>query len=459
MGYLIIPASKEYGEIERMKIGLVGDGGREHAIARKIAESSQAELFVAAKNINHGIRSIAKGYAQLNMTDLDGIVAYFEQNQVGLVVIGPEATLIAGIVDKLRAKGILAVGPTQQQARLEGDKSFMRYLLNEKIGWGSPAWKLVASIKEAEAFIRSQGEVVVKPVGLTGGRGVRVMGVQLKDINEALSFIQELLETNSSVLLEEKVIGQEFSRLAFICDGKVIPMPVMQDFKYAYDGDKGMMTGGMGTYSFADGKMPFLTSDEIKTADKLLEEVIAALEKETGEPYRGFLYGQFMITRSGLRLIEFNVRLGDPEALNVNALLEGDSAQLFEKLASGKLSKADVQFKPMASVVKYLVPEEYPAKLTHDYFFNLDENKVSEADFTLIQASVMKTGETEWKALGSRTMAIVGLGQEAAVLAEKIDALIDELKPQGLRYRKDVGNRDNILQKVEMMDRIRGVRK
>ncbi|MEA4812553.1 MAG: phosphoribosylamine--glycine ligase [Anaerolineaceae bacterium] len=439
------------------KIGLIGDGGREHALARKITESPESELYVAASNQNDGIKRIAKMYHQIPMTDLAGIVIYFKQNGVELVVIGPESTLAKGIVDQLRAEGIAAVGPTLKQAALEGDKSFMRRLLNDKLGWGSPDWKLISTMQEASHFMDKHGEIVVKPVGLTGGRGVRVMGIQLKDKTEALHFIEELLQTDKHVLLEEKVIGQEFSRMAFVCDQEVIPMPVMQDFKYAYDGDKGMMTGGMGVYSFADGKMPFLTRQDIEEADKLLNEVIRALQEETGQPYRGFLYGQFMASKNGIKLIEFNVRLGDPESINVNALLEGDAIELFGRLANGELKAGDISFKHKASVVKYLVPDEYPAKLSHEYHFSLDEKRVEAKGFKLIQASVERTGEETWKALGSRTIAILGLGEQPGTIAEAMDKAIIDLHPSGLRFRKDVGNAGIIEQKTEMMRRIRGL--
>lgn len=438
-----------------MRVGLIGNGGREHAIARGLCRNPETHLFVAAQGQNSGIAQLAKGYRETGFKNPGSIVDYFAEQQVDFAVVGPEATLMLGVVDGLRAAHIPAVGPTRAQAQLEGDKAFMRHLLRDQIGWGSPAWSTVTSLADAKTFLSEVGQVVVKPLGLTGGKGVRVMGIQLEGHDEALDYVSELLQTDGEVLLEECVVGEEFSRMAFVSDGDLAPLPLMQDFKYAYDGDRGLMTGGMGAYSTADGGLPFVEPKDQHDADRLLREVVKALEILTGDAYRGFLYGQFMVTRSGIKLIEFNVRLGDPEALNLMAILGSDATRVFYQIATGQLEPAEIQFKPQASVSKYLVPQAYPDAVIEPIPFRLDEQVVAQAGLSLIHGSVERTGPAAWVALGSRTFGLVGVGDSPGAVSERIDACLTQLAIPELRYRKDVGQREVIARKVTRMKDLR----
>lgn len=438
-----------------MKIGLIGNGGREHAMAIGLCNNPETQLFVAAQGKNAGIAELAGHYQETSFTQPQMIVDYFSHQRVDFVVVGPEATLMLGIVDQLRSAGIPTVGPTQAQAQLEGDKSFMRHLLRDQIGWGSPAWSTVSSLADARTFLDAVGQIVVKPLGLTGGKGVRVMGIQLEGHDEVLDYIDQLLTSDGEVLLEECLIGEEFSRMAFVSDGVIAPVPLMQDFKYAYDGDRGLMTGGMGAYSTADGGLPFVSADDLNQADSLLAEVVQALEKTTGEAYRGFLYGQFMVTNSGIKLIEFNVRLGDPEALNLMAILATDAAMAFHQIAAGRLDREGVQFQQKASVSKYLVPNAYPDPITHPIPFSLDDIAVEQAGLMLIHGSVEKVSPAEWLALGSRTFGLVGLGETPGAVCESIDGFLSKTPIPELRYRKDVGSAQVIANKIKRMEQIR----
>jgi phosphoribosylamine---glycine ligase len=439
-----------------MKMGLIGNGGREHAMARRLCENPSAALSVAAGAKNAGIMDLAVDYAVTGFKHTAEVVDYFTARKVDWVVVGPEATLMLGVVDALREAGIPAVGPTGAQAQLEGDKSFMRRLLQEKLDWGSPAWQVVTDRSQAEAFLDRVGEAVVKPLGLTGGKGVRVMGLQLPDRQALLDYADEVIKCDGEVLLEEKVLGEEFSRMAFVADGVVAPVPLMQDFKYAYDGDRGLMTGGMGAYSFAEGGLPFVTPAELADADRLLREVVAALEEESGQAYRGFLYGQFMSSPRGIRLIEFNVRLGDPEALNLMAILASDAAELFASIATGTMQSGDAAFKLQASVSKYLVPQAYPGRADGEVLFDLDPSAVEAAGLTLIHGSVEKRGEGRWQALGSRTFGLVGLGDQPGSVSERIEAFLAAHPIPELRHRKDVGSQAVIDQKIRRMADLRG---
>lgn len=437
-----------------MKIGLVGSGGREHAMAKALVRDLGKDvLYVLGSHVNPGMAALATNYQVGNISDPGVLLDYFRAQRVDLVVIGPEAPLMSGAVDVLRRQGIPVIGPTKLQAFLEGSKSFMRDLLKKRVGWGSPEWAVVESQAQAREFITRVQQVAVKPIGLTGGKGVKVMGIHLHTVEEALLDAESIIQKDGRVLLEERVIGEEFSRIAFVSAGRISGMPVAQDYKYAYDGDLGNMTGGMGSYTCADSSMPFLSEADLVEADRMLADVVAALEIETGDAYRGFLYGQFMTTPRGLRVIEFNVRLGDPEAINLMALVDFNLPELLADLAAGKLESGAAAFRRQASVCKYLVPESYPES-GQPVQFQLDEQAIRAAGFDLICASVKKDGSL-WETLGSRTLALVGLGDDPAGISARMESLLEHFQPAGLRHRKDVGDGAVIQARVERMDRLR----
>jgi len=450
-----------------MKIGLIGSGGREHAIANALVRNQKRDsLYVFAGHKNPGIERLAENIAIGPVTDVNSILGYFEKVDVDFVIVGPEVPLLAGVVDALRGDGIPTVGPTRAQARIEGDKAFMRDMIQRRVGWGIPDWRLLSDRQGASDFIAQVGEVAVKPVGLTGGKGVRVMGVHMDGVGETLDLVEAWIESDGRVLLEERLVGEEFSRMVFISDEKIVPMPLAQDFKYAYDGDTGGMTGGMGSYTMADGGMPFVEPADIEQADRMIEETVAALVAETGDDYRGFLYGQFMITAGGIRVIEYNARLGDPEAINVMLTLQGDTAELLHQVAVGELDSDRVTFAPRASLCKYLVPAGYPENPGDPISFTLDESKVNEAGFSVVFASVERDG-AKYRTLGSRTVAIAGLGAEPDTgpvtslgeISRQMEELLAVVEPPGLRHRQDVGDADVIREKVERMKRLRAGRR
>ena len=439
-----------------MRIGLIGSGGREHAMAKAFCRQPVRDsLFVFASHHNPGIDMIATDTIVGKLNDVTAIVNYFLEKEVDFVAVGPEVPLMAGAVDALRFAGVPTVGANQAQAQIESDKHFMRQMLAEIVPWGSPAWKVVQSRQEAADFINEVGEVAVKPTGLTGGKGVQVMGTQLMTVEAALDYIDLWLEKEGVVLLEERLVGEEFSRMVFASDEKIAPVSVAQDFKYAYDGDSGLMTGGMGAYTMADGSMPFLTTENLAQADNLMAQVIHALGENSGAPYRGVLYGQFMVTARGIRVIEFNARLGDPEAINVMTLLGGDPAQVFYDIARGQLDTTMVAFADKASLVKYVVPEEYPKESIKGRQFSFDAAAVESAGFQVIYASIQAAPGGGLETLGSRTLAVVGLGEHPGLLCDDMEKLLAKVQPQGLRHRADIGSWALVEQKTAWMESLR----
>ena len=438
-----------------MKVGLIGSGGREHAIAEALVKNSQRDhIFVFGNSRNYGIERIAEVYGIGMLTDISAMVSFFKENLVDYVVIGPEQPLTHGVADALREENIPVLGPNKIQAQLEGSKTFMRNLMKEQIGWGSLRWQKIDSTAEARLFIEKIGKVVIKPIGLTGGKGVQVMGEHLHFIEETLSLIDQIIQKDGVVLLEERLIGEEFSRIALVSDNAIIPFPIAQDFKYAFEGDTGGMTGGMGSYTMANGRMPFLDDADIEQADQLMAEVVGALNKISGVPYRGFLYGQFMATRDGITIIEFNVRLGDPEAINVMSLFDCDVAQVLNQAALGDLDPKGVVFEELASLCKYLVPSGYPEKNQKDLIFKFDENQVTGAGFSVLYSSVEESGSS-FRTLGSRTLAILGKGEKPGQLSNDMEDLLKIIEPPVLRHRRDIGSEETIKRKTEHLMKLR----
>jgi len=353
---------------------IVGCGAREHALARAVLASpsfraSGGKLYAAGEYQNPGVASCcSSGRVEiLDITDPVQTAVFAERMHIDLALIGPEAPLAAGVSDYLQDAGISVFGPRKQLAAIETSKSYARNLLASAAPEAIPQYYTVSRQDEAEKIIseliRLKDGCVIKADGLKGGKGVKVWGDHLHTVEDALRYSRELMETDGSCLIEEKLTGQEFSLLSFTDGVHCIHMPPVQDHKRAWDGDTGPNTGGMGSYTGADHSLPFLEPQDIAEAQRLNEKTAAALLQETGMPYRGVLYGGFMACREGIKVIEYNARFGDPEVLNLLPLLESDFLEICSAAADGKLDtvkQRGIRFAHKASVCKYVVPEGYP---------------------------------------------------------------------------------------------------
>jgi phosphoribosylamine--glycine ligase len=437
-----------------MRIGLIGSGGREHAIAEALTRGDSASTLCAYLHFpNPGIVARAEALKIGSLIDVQSITRFFQRVQPDLIFVGPEAPLAAGAVDALAARGLPAIGPTKAQARLESDKAYMRRLLRERVGYGYPDHLETSEISEVKAFIANQKDhVVVKPVGLTGGKGVRLLGANLTSAEKAVAYASELIAGDGRVLMEERLLGEEFSLMAFSDGQHVVPMPLAQDFKYAYDGDQGGMTGGMGAYTCADGSLPFVTELEYRDAFGLVKEILAAVQDDTQQPYRGVLYGQFMLTARGPIVVECNVRLGDPEAINVLAASEDDLGDVLSRIAGGTLSV--VAFGPQATVSKYLVPDGYPGPAEGGSEFRLDLRWLERQGVGVRFASVTARDDG-YEAGSSRAFALLALADTPAEASERIERVIAGMDLPGLRHRRDVGHSSVLEAKVQHMEQLR----
>ncbi len=439
-----------------MRVLAVGGGAREHAIVAALARSD-AEIFACMKNSNPGIARAAKGVLLTEETHVQKVVQFAKSKRVDLAVIGPEAPLEAGLSDALITARVATASPSRNAARLETSKSFMRELLAKHKIKGAVRFHKADSMDEVGRAVDELGlEVVVKPIGLTGGKGVKVFGEHMMERKDIMAYAEEIFSNkiggSASLIVEEKLVGEEFTVQAF-CDGrKVVPMPAVQDHKRAYEGDKGPNTGGMGSYSQEDGLLPFLKKGEYDAAVEIMNEVVAALRRESSE-YRGTMYGQFMLTSKGPKVIEFNARFGDPEAMNVLSLLRGDFVKICEGMADGNVDKGLARFDPKASVCKYVVPEGYGTKSLSGAELTVDEAAIAEVGALLYYANV---NEKEGKIFttSSRSIGIVGVApsiEEAEKIAEKAIGHVSGR----IHVRHDIAKREMLEAKVRRMDLIR----
>lgn len=443
---------------------IVGSGAREHAIAETLARSPQSPDLLCFSNAhNPGIERLCRRYATGAVTDAATIAAFANEQGATLAVIGPEAPLGAGVADALWAAGVPTVGPKQTLARIESSKGFARDLLAKHGIPGNPEFHRFAPdakrsldelLREVEAVLQRLGERhVIKDDGLAGGKGVKVFGDHLHSMDESLLYCRELLDAGHPFVVEEKLEGEEFSLLSFT-DGTILRhMPPVQDHKRAYEGDRGPNTGGMGSYSGPDGLLPFLTREDVLEAQAINERTVAALREECGEPYRGVLYGGFMATRHRVRLIEYNARFGDPEALNLLMLLDTDLLTIFRAITDGTLAELHTAFLPEASVCKYVVPEGYPDSPRKGDRVNLPEYLLPGVSLFLSAVDV-RAGELI--ATGSRTVAVVGRGvtiADAEELCERFASII----PGPFFHRRDIGTAEALARRVQHMRGLRSV--
>jgi len=428
-----------------MKILVVGGGGREHAIASALARNSETEIFSVMGNRNPGISCLARDVKLCRETDISRIVSYARQSGVGYAFIGPEAPLEAGIVDQLESAGINCIGPTRAAARIETDKAFCRDMMELHRIDGCPKYRVFKNPAEAVSFINDHDEdLAIKPIGLTGGKGVRIMGEQV-DRAGAITYVKSL---SSGVVLEERLIGEEFTLQAFVDGSHLIPMPLVQDHKRAYDGDLGPNTGGMGSYSMPDHKLPFVSETDYTKALAIMQSTVAVMER-TGNPYKGILYGQFMNTARGPKVIEFNARFGDPEAMNVLSLLRSDLSGIVDKITTGSLSAADASFEKAATVCKYIVPSGYPDSPAKGDPVTIGTH----AGALLYYANVEERGGI-LSTLSSRTLAFVGVGPTLEEAEQRAEQSASAVKGR-VRYRRDIGTRALLDRRISHMKELR----
>jgi len=422
---------------------LVGGGGREHAIARALSASS-ATLYACAGNRNPGIARETAGFETLETTNPTAVTAYARAVGATLAVIGPEAPLAVGVADALDEAGIYAFGPHEAEARIETDKAFQRRFMRRYDIPGCPAFETFDDPEAACEYIDSHdGDLAVKPAGLTGGKGVKVIGDQLTPA-EAKRYIREA--DYDRLVLEERLVGEEFTVQALVANGDLRVTPAVQDHKRAYEGGEGPNTGGMGAYSDRQLALPFMDERDYMTAVDILQATVDALDG-----YKGVLYGQFMLTADGVRVVEFNARFGDPEAMNTLSVLDTDLLEVLVAAREGD-SLPRLTFTPQATVCKYAVPEGYPTDPQGGTRVAIDEDSIGEA--LLYYASVDEREDGIYTTT-SRSFAVVGLADSIAAAEAIAGDALAAAGEEGLRSRHDIGSPEMIQQRIDRVAEFR----
>jgi phosphoribosylamine--glycine ligase len=435
---------------------LVGNGAREHAIAEALMRSRRDPyLYAFMKTNNPGIASLSAEIRIGRYDDAETIVAFAKEMGIAFAVIGPEDPLSHGIVDALTAVGIPTVGPTKVLAQLETSKSFTRNLLDKYGISGNPRFRNFTSLSGIAEFFDELPGIVLKPDGLTGGKGVLVQGDHFETRAEALAECREILKSHPGVTVEEKLEGEEFS-LQCLCDGRtVVATPPVQDHKRRFADDRGPNTGGMGSYSCADHLLPFLNAAAVAEGLEITRKVAEAIRRETGVPYKGVMYGGFMITASGVKLIEYNARFGDPEAMNILPLLKTDFIDLCRAIIEGQLDRLDIVFEKKATVCKYCVPKGYGLPQDHREAASPSARiEIGDARGARLYYSSIDQRPDGLYLTSSRAIGVVGIADglaEAERIAEEAVAAV-----RGpVDHRRDIGTETLIRKRIQHMEKLK----
>ncbi|MFC1803942.1 phosphoribosylamine--glycine ligase [Thermoproteota archaeon] len=408
-----------------MKVLVVGNGAREHAIAKKLAEEP-IQLTAAMTKLNPGIAALCE---KVDIMDLNNLENYAKYRDIEIAFIGPEAPLAAGVANYLEKIGVPTVGAIKETAKLEWSKAFTRQVLHDNNIVGNPDYKICTTMSEVREFLDKHPDVAVKPDVLTGGKGVKVTGQHLMNHKETKDYAADRIRDDGLVVMEEKLIGKEYTLQAY-SDGKNLKfMPLVRDFKRAYDNDEGPNTGSMGSFSCVNHNMPDLTDETIEKGKRIMQETIDAMRKTVGA-YKGVLYGGFMVTKDDTYLIEYNCRFGDPEAINVLSLLEYPLVEIGYGMIEGKLPSFG--FEKKATVCVYLVPEGYPIAPVKDQPITIGEGINSEIYYASVydDNGVIKTTT-------SRAIALLCKGE--SIFEARKSVYKDVGKVSGrLHYRMDI---------------------
>ncbi len=429
------------------KILLVGRWGKTHAIAKAIAESPQQnELYCYMDKPNVGIVPLAKDYMLGDMLDNEKIIRYAKEKKVDFVIAVPHMSLSNGLIDDLIKEDIRCIGPTKKCSMPETSKSFLRKILQETgQEHVSPSFKIFKAGEDAIEHIRSlDHDFAVKPAGVTEGDGVKVMGIQLENKQEAIEYVHRIFEKNiggmAEVVIEERLIGREFTIQAFVDGTTIKGMPATRDYKLLYEGEKGLNTPGMGSISFANHLLPFLDQKAYDEALGIMKKVTDHLYVKFDEPFVGFLSGQFIMTANGLKVIEFNVRPGDSEILNIIPILETDFIEICEAMLDKRLDELEIKYEPKATVCKYVVSEGFPHP-KEDMHMVINEEDIREAGAWLFY-SCFEAKKNVYKP-SPRGVAITTKGDTLEDAWKLCEMMIKRnIRGEKLWHRKDIGTED-----------------
>lgn len=434
---------------------IVGGGGRESAIAGKLAEN--ASIYAVMPHINptikHYVEKTGGSLLIASPSDVDAVTEFALTQQIDLAFVSADDPLASGVVDALLNAGIRAVGPTRNGAQIEWDKTYAMRLMRRLFPEYTPGYWSVnneASLMQAIDEIKSSRiDIVVKPQGLTGGKGVKVMGAHLSDLDEAIEYARELLwdRPQESVILMEKVAGIEFTIMAITDGVSVLTPPATYDYPYRFDGDTGPGTGGMGSFTGIGEPLPFMTQHQYDQCIDVVKGVLKAMKQE-GRHFNGVLNAGFFVTDNGIKFLEFNARFGDPECMNIMTVLDTSLLSLLESIEQGSLVDKPALFADKASVVKYLVTPEYALKPGIRHAFTLDVAALNAMGIDVYFSSATydnHQADGSYITVGnSRCVALAASGDSIPQAGELIEMGIRGHVSGPLQWRTDIGSADYI---------------
>ncbi|MYL23141.1 phosphoribosylamine--glycine ligase [Halomonas alkaliantarctica] len=422
-----------------MKVLMIGGGGREHALAWKLAQSEQVEQVLVAPGNAGTAREPKLQNVDVDATDLEGLVALATREKVGLTVVGPEAPLVEGVVDRFQAAGLTIFGPTQAAAQLEGSKSFTKdFLARHQIPTAD--YQTFTAVEPALAYLHEMGApIVIKADGLAAGKGVIVA----ETLADAEAAIRDMLEANAfgdagaRVVIEEFLDGEEASFIVMVDGENVVPMATSQDHKRAYDGDTGPNTGGMGAYSPAPVVTPEVDA-------RIMEQVILPTVRgmaEEGNTYTGFLYAGLMIDPAGNpKVIEYNCRFGDPETQPIMLRLTSDLAALCLAGAEGKLAGMACQWDSRPAVGVVMAAGGYPGSYRKgDVIAGIET--AEKRGCKVFHAGTALSAENDVTTAGGRVLCVTALGESVSAAQQQAYQGVSAITWEGVEYRRDIAYR------------------
>lgn len=426
-------------------------GAREHATAKALHDGG-VEFAATARTLNPGIKalSVPGKYQRHDETRVKWAARWASRFSPDYVFVGSEQPLVAGVVNELDRYGIPAVGPTEAAARIEGSKLFLRELMAEHNIPGLVEYYHFTTEAEVEDFLsNNQKEYAIKPLGLTGGKGVQVMGEQLATVGDAINYAKYVLRHKDwgrgGILVEERIKGPEFTLQVFT-DGKtVLPIPILfRDYKKAYEGNVGPNTGSMGDYTQEDGLLPFVSQEDNEEAFEITRRIIQAMALD-GIPYKGVMYPNFMKTADGIKVVEVNCRFGDPEGINALHLLKSNLDQISRAIINEKLHEIKLVVDRKATVLKYLAPPGYPDNPCEKIPIEINEKAIRDLGADIFYAQVEPVGPGRVLTTRSRIAAVLGAGSSVREAEEVAEAALKHVKGE-YHVRHDIG-REELLEK------------
>lgn len=419
-----------------MKVLVVGGGGREHALVWKIAQSPKVSKVFCAPG-NAGISRHAT-LVPIGANDLKGLLEFALREEIGLTVVGPEEPLTRGIVDLFESKGLAIFGASQKAAELEGSKAFAKMMM-KKYHIPTASYEIFVERQSAVQYVQRQGApIVIKADGLAAGKGV----ILCKTVEEAIEAIDQMMvkkifgESGSRVVIEEYLVGEEASYLAFT-DGKaILPLASSQDHKAVFDGDEGPNTGGMGAYSPA----PVVTEEvNQKIIQKILRPIIQGMAEE-GRPYKGVIYAGLMIYNGEPKVLEFNARFGDPETQPVLMRMKGDMVPILEACIEGTLSRCMIEWDRRAAVCVVMASKGYPGEYERGKRIDgLEKASLMEDVFIFHAGTAFKDQQVVTH--GGRVLGVTGLGESIPKAIARTYQAVEMISWEGVHYRKDIGQK------------------